>query len=108
MIGFSGKVSRLIWLLIFLGQLYLSGGWLGADLRTDTQKNMCLKEIGPELNSHFSRFNSQDRFGGGCVLYDHLMTTRIFTLRMDKIPDEHQNYEDIGYGHNLELAIMSR
>lgn len=48
-VGFSVKLSRLIWLLIFIGHPYLIGGWLGADLRTDTKKNMCLKEIGPKL-----------------------------------------------------------
>ena len=34
-----------IWLLIFIGHLYLSGGWLRADVITETKKT-CLKEIG--------------------------------------------------------------
>jgi hypothetical protein len=41
------------------------------------------------------------RVNGGCVLHDHLMTTRIFSLRMDKMLYEHQKYEDIGYGHDF-------
>ena len=26
--------------------IYMSGMWLGVDLKTDTKKDMCLKEIG--------------------------------------------------------------
>ena len=34
-----------IWLLTFIGHLYMSGGWLRADLIMETKKT-CLKEIG--------------------------------------------------------------
>lgn len=41
------KVSRyLIQLLILIKHLYLSARWLDADLRMDTKKASCFKEIG--------------------------------------------------------------
>ena len=55
------KVSGLIWLLISIEHLYLSGGWLGADLRTDTKKRnwtTCSKFV------NHARFNSQHNWGG--------------------------------------------
>lgn len=33
-------------LLISIGHLHLSGGWLGSNLRREHQKVMCLEEIG--------------------------------------------------------------
>ena len=56
------------------GHLYLSGVWLGVDLRMDTTK-----EIGVSAQNmlNHSRLNSQHNWGG---LYDHSMSMRIFTV----------------------------
>ena len=64
--------------------MYLSGMWLGGP-KTYTRKTwlkddwtMCSKYGTP------SRLNIQHNWGGG-LLYDHLTSTGVFTLIMNKI-----------------------
>ena len=59
-----------IHLLILNGHLCLSGIWFGVDLIMDTQKGMCLKEIGLCAGNlvHNSRVNGQHNWRD---LYDH-------------------------------------
>ena len=68
------------------GHLYLSGAWLGVDLRMDTKKEhnvfkrdqiTCLKYV------YYSRLNSQHHNCKG--LNDHLMSTGILNLIMNKM-----------------------
>ena len=38
------------------------------------------------------------------TMYDHLMSSRVFTLKMNNVI---QSYEENGHGRDLELAIIS-
>ena len=68
------------------------------------QKGMCLKVI--KLNAQYLLTNL------GSILniigvYNHLMSTRIFTLIMSKeILRSSENHEENGYRHNLDLLII--
>ena len=62
------KVDVLLWLLILIAHLYLSGRWLDVAPRVDSKK-MSLEEI-RACNNKFSRLNRQHNWGGN--LYDHL------------------------------------
>ena len=65
------------------GHLYLSGRWLGVDLRTDIKKTCVQNKLDMCSDyAHHSRFNNQHDWGN---LYDHLMNMRIVTLTMNKI-----------------------
>ena len=77
------------------GHLYLSGMWLGVDLRTSTKK-MCLKEIGlrAQKNANHSRFNSQHDYGD---LHDHLNEHEKLHFMMNKIFMSSKYYEANGY-----------
>ena len=75
------RKKRFIWLLLLLECRYLSGMWF----RTDGyQKDMCFKEIGlcvQDYENHSKldgRHNQRD-------LYDRSMSTRIFTLIINRI-----------------------
>jgi hypothetical protein len=63
--------------------LYLSGIWLNVAPRTDTIRHLFKRDWSTcsKYDIH-SRFNNQHN---GEDLYDHLMSTRIFTLMMNKI-----------------------
>ncbi len=41
------------------------------------------------------------------IEYDHLMSTKMFNLPMNAKFIGALNYEENGFGHNLDLAIMS-
>ena len=71
-------------MLSSIGHLYLSGVWSQVDLRTDTEKDMCLKEIDYMLKIvNHSRVNSQHHSGGDP--YAHLLRMRINALITTKI-----------------------
>ena len=56
------------------------------------------------------KINSQHNFGGGgCALYDHLMSTSFFSLIMNKlIIHVSPGYrEESGYSLNFELQTLS-
>ena len=75
--------------------------WFGVAPRTDINKNgyqkdMCSIEIG--LYDNHSKLNSQHNRRG---LFDHLMSTRIFTLIMRK------NFiRALKISHNMDLPII--
>ena len=62
--------------------------WLSVDLRADNEKNknknMHLKEIGLHAQNMLTILGSIVNVSGE-TLYDHLMSTRIFTLITNKI-----------------------
>jgi len=66
----------------------MSGMWLGMPSRTDTKKTHVFKRnCSPcsEYDNH-SKLDNEHRFSlGGGDLYDHLMSTKIFTLIMNEI-----------------------
>ena len=69
------RQSCLNWSVILIGHLYLSGMWLAP--KTDAKKTCVRKRLNYVLKyDHHSKFNSQHNWGD---LYDHLMSTRIFT-----------------------------
>ena len=73
----------LLWLLLLIKHLYSSDMWLGMAPITDTKKTWVLKRLDYMLKIYnHSRFNSQHNWGN---LYDHLMSTSIFTLVCNKI-----------------------
>ena len=55
----QGKFHGYSFLIV---SMYLSGVWLGVDVRTNTKKDLCLKHV----NS--SKFNSQYKSGEGDIL----------------------------------------
>ena len=55
----QGKFHGYSFLIV---NMYLSGVWLGVDVRTNTKKDLCLKHV----NS--SNFNSQYKSGEGDIL----------------------------------------
>ena len=60
--------------------------WYGS--KNKCKKDMCLNEIGLRAQNMITSLGSiVNIFGreGGGDLYDHLVSTRIFTLIMDKI-----------------------
>jgi hypothetical protein len=64
---------------------------------------MCSKEIGLCAQNMTNILNSIVNIIGG-NLYDHLMSTKIFTLIMNEI---FMSSEESGYGLNLDLLSMS-
>ena len=83
------------------GQLHLSGVRLGVDPRTDTKKHVFRRDWTPgsKYDNH-SRLNSLHS-GTWEDVYDRLMSTRVFTLTMNKIVHmSSENYEENGYGLN--------
>ena len=61
------------------------------------------KEIGLCAQNMTTVLNSIVNIIGG-DLYDHLMSTKIFTLNMNEI---FMNFEESGYNLNLDLLSMS-
>ena len=76
----------LIWLPPLFGHLDFDWYMVRCDSENKYQKEMCLKEIPYVLYmliyDNHSRFHSQHGWGN---IYDHLMSTRIFTMRLNKI-----------------------
>ena len=67
------------------------------------QKNMGSKEIGLCAQNMTTISNSTVNIIGG-NLYDHLMSTKIFTLIMNEI---FMSFEESGYSLDLDLLPMS-
>ena len=102
--------------LISIGHLYLllSVVWLGVrcDTRTDTKKTgiMCLEEIRLRLQRLLTILSSiVDLIEGTCLINSIKLRERIFMLIMNKVftGEELQFYEEIDYGHDLDLPIIS-
>ena len=66
-------------------------------------KEHVFKEIGLCAQNMTTVLNSIVNIIGG-DLYDHLMSTKIFTLNMNEI---FMNFEESGYNLNLDLLSMS-
>ena len=64
------------------GHLYLSGMWVGVDLRIGIKKGL-FKRDWTTCSKYASRSRPNSQLGGG--LYDHWMSTRIFTLIIIKV-----------------------
>ena len=73
-----------MWLLLLIGHLYLSGMWFRAVPRMDvTDTCFTGNKVACSKYDNYFKFNSQHNSGKG-GLYDHLMSTRIITLIMNK------------------------
>jgi len=69
-----------------IGHLYLSGMWLGVNLRTDTKKTCIFRRIRLRAQNMPTILGSKAKsLRGGGNLYDHLMSTQILTFLMNKI-----------------------
>jgi hypothetical protein len=79
--------------------------WCGSKNRY--QNNiMCLKDIELRAQNRKNqlRFNGQHNWGD---LYDHLMSTRVFTLIMHNMYKSSENHEECGHGLDLDLLNIS-
>ena len=81
--------TKILWTPIFEWSVVRCGS------KNRHPKDVCLKEIEQRAQKINNRHDWKD-------LYDHLMSTRIFTLIMNKIVRS-ENYEADGYGRDLNL-----
>lgn len=65
--------------------LYLSGMWLGQAPKTNTKRDTWLKEIRLHAENVITNLGSTMNVIRERGLYDHLMTTRISTLTINKV-----------------------
>jgi hypothetical protein len=56
---------------VFFRHLYLSGVWLGVDLRTESRKTLCLKEIGLSAENLLTILHSTVNITGGTYTMTH-------------------------------------
>jgi len=83
--------------------MHLSCVWLGVDLKL-TPKYMCFKNAWTTSSKHANHWwhDWEDQY------HDHLKSTRIFTLAINKICNtSSKNCEANGFGHDLEFLIIS-
>ena len=73
-------------------------------LQEQIPKKTCLKEIGVSKYDNHSKLNMQHN---GEDVYDHVMSTRNFTLIMNKVFMSSENYEESGYGLDSDLLTIS-
>ena len=75
--------------------------WLRVDVRTPERHDVFNRDWDTCSNFvNHSRINSQHNWGGLPTVYDHSMSSRIFTLMISKMHMSSRNYD-------LELAIIS-
>ena len=78
-------------------------------------KNVCLKEIRLCAKNMINILSSIINiivffvffFGGGAGLYQHLMRTRMLTLKMNNALMNSENHQANGCMHDLDLLIIS-
>ena len=90
------SVTSLNWVSLFEWYVVRRGS------KNGHQNDMCLEEIGLCVQNMSTILSSIINIIGG-DLYDHSITTRIFTLIFDT---NSKNYEESGYGFNSSSVIL--
>ena len=80
----STKVDNLVRLLFLLEHMYMSDTWFGVVPRTDTKNKHIKKDFGLFTQNMMTIIGLVFN-GMGAGLYDHLVSTRIFTLIINKL-----------------------